>query len=523
MQFKLLAVARSLPRRLLRHRWKRKSAQRDQSFTTTPKLFSSLRLRVGHYTVFHLDDNEVGHAKLVKRSIPVFRRLNKQEKLVGGQYVLNDLVRGLRIVAGMRLENKEKQILLLALRRLPNLLVFDWMGSKLPEDIAATVASRRIETLRVASIGNSALHELCALQGGLHAIELIDACLSSWKFIGPYARDIFEGKYNTNPVQELLEHNDATLQKLSIFAPDLRQNNTKLFDSFLKLADNIVHLAINSTGDLPGFDQFLRHSSSLQSLTILDATSLSFLPRDSKTSLLNLKDLKLGINTCPASTAGPDMRDLSQTLLAFLRDHLDLRRFDFSLWPSIDPTGEEPLEENRIWFSSIIEAVCSLKKACALGISFPSLTINDIQESLNNLSEHAQLLEVCTALRLEGISSASVDAVATKLRRCTFIALSSIRHSGSFRWLFETPAITMEDLVQYHGLRHLGQVLLYDRMYDIYPSGSSATEGILLQPWNIDRVRWRTEADFYNLDAHWLMSYRLIRNIDVFNYPPPPA
>ncbi|KAL5522852.1 hypothetical protein ACEPAG_8870 [Sanghuangporus baumii] len=555
MQSKLLTVARSLPRRLLRYRRKRKSAQQSHSVwdhlpaelwhsifsflgrselaalsstcsflrtLATPELFSSLRLRVGRYTVFHLDDNEEGHAKLVKRSIPVLRRLTRPGTLVGGQYVLNDLVRSLHIVAGMHLENKEKQILLLTLRRLPNLLSFDWMGSKLPEDVAAAVASR-IETLRVASIGNPALHELCALQGGLHTIELIDARLSSWKLIGPYARDMFEEKYGTNPVQGLLEHNSATLQKLSVFAPDLRQNNTKLFDSFLKLNDNIVHLAINNTGDLPGFDQFLRHSSSLQSLTILDATSLSFLPCNSKSSLPNLKDLKLGINTCPSNTVGPDMQELSQTLFAFLRDHLDLRRFDFALWPFIDPTGEEPLEENRIWFSIIIEAVCSLRKAYAIGISFPSLTSNTIQDSLNNLSECAQSLEICTALRLEGISNASIDAVVAKLHRCTFIALSSIRHSGTFRWLPGTPAINVEDLVQYHGLRHLDQALLYDRMYDIYPSGSLATDDIVLQPWNIERVRWRTEADFYNLDAYWLISYRFIRNIDVFLHPPLPV
>ena len=352
---------------------------------------------------------------------------------------------------------------------------------------------------------------------------MIDACLPSWKSVGAYLRDIFEGKLEVSPVQGLLEYDGAELRKLAVFGPDLRQNNTTLFDSFLSLASNIVHLAINGTGDLPGFDQFLRHSPMLETLTLLDATSLSFLPHDQKRSLPNLKDLKLGINTCPASTAGPDMQILSRTLLTFLRGHSDLRRFDFSLWPFIELTGEEPLEENMAWFSRIIEAVCSLEHAQALGISFPSLTPNAVQESLDTLGACAKSLHSCTALRLEGISNGQIDAVTGKLRNCTFIAISSIRHTVTFRWLLGTPVVTVEDLVYRHGLDHLGQVLLYDRMYDIIPSGGSATKGIVPEPWDSDRARWRTEADFYNPDAYWLMSYRLIRNIDIFIHPAQPA
>lgn len=345
---------------------------------------------------------------------------------------------------------------------------------------------------------------------GLRDIKIIDARDST----------AFFGVPDGNPYSafgEVLENNAKSLRKLGLSGSTFRANTNQL----INLAASLTDLAINGIEDVSGLERLLRQATALRSLTLLDVTSLAFLPCTDD-ALSNLLDLKLGVDYLPAhgdipepTNFKPDMHGLASSLLKFVLLHTNIRRFDFSLWPtrqhlSIDDAIEEQLsqETNINWLWDVLEAVCALHGAQALGISFPYLNEYGLLSALDKLSIEAHSLRTCTALRLGGLTDVQSDIAIGELRCCTFLALSNSRPNSFLIPKYPLPSI--DELFFHHGLTDLEQVCLGGQMYDVGPSLNIVEDGVTASPWRSERLRSRTEADFCSADAHWLMSYRTV-------------
>ncbi|KAL5481162.1 hypothetical protein ACEPAI_10103 [Sanghuangporus weigelae] len=403
-------------------------------------------------------------------------------------------------------------IILRALNRLKNVRSFAWISGKFPEEIASVVlvSWTTLETLRVTSMWNGTLHlpQLSGLSATVRVVESIDDSLSVCSYVFP-DRLAFLSTRDPHLVKPLAT---PSLKMLAVYAPFPFLNDPQP-DIFTGLPRHIVRLVTTSFDDVPGLGGFLRESLELESLTLLHVASLSYLPCEGKL-LSKPRDFKIGF--CSPSTPTFDVRDTIRSLITFLGHHQNLRRFDLMFCHDPSSFNEHPEEQNSVWFIDVIKAICTLNDLHVLGITFPRLTKNDALQALTELSEHANFLQGCAAIRLEGTGDAAIQDFMAKLKTSRFVALSNLLHC---HYVITRPLpLTVEDLVYRHGLNKLQQAVLFDTIYDIRPVGVSVGGGIIARPWSPTRVRWRTEADFYSLDAHWLMSYWTIRQRNVI-YP----
>lgn len=344
----------------------------------------------------------------------------------------------------------------------------------------------------------------------LHDLRIIDVRSSSTSlgFLDGYPYSYFG---------EVLDNNQKPLRKIALNGATFRANSSQ----FSSIAGSLTYLAINGVQGLHELEMFLRQATTLESLTLLDITSLVFLPCTTD-ALPNLMDLKLGVDSLPGNDGlletvdnRPDMLDLALSLLEFVRLHPNLRRFDFSLWPTrqyidFDDVADDEILEgaNARWFGYVLEAVCALHGVQALGITFPILGEYELLAALVKLGDDARSIRTCTSLRLGGVSDAQADSTFGELRRCTFLALSNSRPNGFILPKYPVPSV--DELMFHFGLMELEQVCLGGQMFDVVPPHNIAEDGISAFPWSIERLRRRTEADFCSIDAHWLMSYRTV-------------
>ncbi|KAL5522902.1 hypothetical protein ACEPAF_1169 [Sanghuangporus sanghuang] len=114
----------------------------------------------------------------------------------------------------------------------------------------------------------------------------------------------------------------------------------------------------------------------------------------------------------------------ARTIHDFILRHKSIRRFDFSQcisWIEEDEPKEN-LDDNAMWFSSILDAVCSLENVTALGLTFPALEISDTEDALFRLTT-CDALKTCKALRLSGITNVPLWDWTFEFPRFTFLAL----------------------------------------------------------------------------------------------------
>ncbi|KAL5498894.1 hypothetical protein ACEPAH_1412 [Sanghuangporus vaninii] len=477
-------------------------------------LFSSIRLRAGYYILDQITEtNEKKHLALAKKSISTLQRFTDPKPLLGVSYPPNELVRNLRIVSGFNIKDKHKRILLLAMERLKNLRNLTWTDGVFPGDVADAVAAscKSLDALRISCFVDHPLLQLSALEARLRNVEVMDNCTTPC-VKNRSLRIPFHKSNGLHHAKLLTQRNQKSIETLAIYGPDPSPGNQQLHGLF-NGPNHLVNLIITGPGNLSGLYEFLRESPAVESLALLDIDSLSSLPLDVDV-LLNLMDFKIYLDIAaqrhPTST-------MSEPLISFIRIHERLRRFDMSFCGALQFVSTAA-EEDSSWFMELLKVICTLEHLQVLGITFPELQASEVSQALNMLSEHARSLETCTAVRIEGMQNSPIEVVTAKLRSCKFLVLSDIIHCSCLCINAWPPLLTVEDLVYRHGLTKLEQTILFGVVYDIRPVEISVEEKFIGQPWDSDRVRWRTETDFCNPDAHWLMSYRTIRQ---FNFAPP--
>ncbi|KAL5522821.1 hypothetical protein ACEPAG_8839 [Sanghuangporus baumii] len=470
-------------------------------------LFSSIRLRVGYYTLDQITEkNEENHLALAKKSISTLQRFTNRKPLLGISYPPNELLQSLRIVSGVNIKDKHRRILLLAMKRLKNLRNLTWTDGVFPGDVAAAVTASctSLDTLRISCFVDHPLLQLSALEARLRDIEFMDDCATPC-VDNRNLRILFHRSNGLHHAKLLTQRNQNSIRALAIYGPDPSPGNLQLHDLF-NGPNHLVNLVLTGPGNLPGLYELLRQSPAVESLALLDIDSLSSLPLEGDV-LPNLMDFKvyfdISLQRHPTST-------ISGPLISFVRIHERLRRFDMSFCGVLQ-FGPTAAEEDNTWFMELLKVICTLDHLQALGITFPKLEASEVSQAINMLSEHAHSLESCNAVRIEGTQNVALEVIMAKLGSCKFLALSDMIHCNCLCISVRPPLLTVEDLVYRHGLTKLEQTILFGVIYDIRPIDMSVEEKFIGQPWDPDRVRWRTETDFCSPDAHWLMSYRTIR------------
>ncbi|KAL5481152.1 hypothetical protein ACEPAI_10093 [Sanghuangporus weigelae] len=428
-------------------------------------LFSSIRLRVGHYTLDEITEkNEEKHLALAKKSISTLQRFTDPKPLLGVSYPPNELVQDLRIVSGVNIKDKHKRILLLAMERLKNLRNLTWTDGVFPGDVASAVAAScaSLDTLRISSFVDHPLPQLSDPGARLRDIQFMDDCTTPC-VNNRYLRILFHNSNGLHHAKLLTQRNQNSIGTLTIYGPDPSPGNPQLHDLF-NGPNHLVNLVLTGPGNLPGLCELLRQSPAVESLALLDIDSLSPLPLEGDV-LPNLTDFKvyfdISLQHHPTST-------ISGPLISFVRIHERLRRFDMSFCAVLQFVPAAAKEDNT-WFMELLKVICTLEHLQALGITFPGLEASEVSQAFNMLSEHAHSLETCNAVRIEGTRNVAVDVIMAKFRSCKFLALSDIIHCNCLCINVRPPLLTVEDLVYRHGLTELEQTILFGVVYDIRP------------------------------------------------------
>ncbi|KAL5482998.1 hypothetical protein ACEPAI_8227 [Sanghuangporus weigelae] len=374
----------------------------------------------------------------------------------GTEFDFAHFIRELRIiwVNKKRCFSEEKYCLHHSLKRLANLRRFAWIGFRLPAEIANNIPDKISLSLQVDSVDEVFAHDLSTLNR-LQSIETVYDCRT-------YVESSTTQRYVYAAFWDVLDRN-------------------QLFEKTITLCE---------VGDFHELETLLQETSALEVLTLLDARSLNWLPCAAD-KLPRLKYLKIWIERRVAYLlddddpygVSPNMRMVAKDLLEFVRLHRNLSGFDFSCSNDFEDIGtSDNISRNFMWFSDIVDAVCTLEGVRALGIIMPKSTKIDMRKALERISEHAQLKGSCTALRLGGLSDFPMEGWTTGLQNCS-------RTGASAQWM-PSEAILYLD----------GQ------MYDITLFGPDEED--VITPWSLTRAAWRTERDFCSFDAYWLMKYR---------------
>ncbi|OCB88824.1 hypothetical protein A7U60_g4012 [Sanghuangporus baumii] len=474
------------------------SASRQLRVLALPKLFESISLRLGV-----MDDNDSDDEKeRARMSVLVLRKMANPQ-VDGTGFDFARFIRELRIIWVNKNSGffEERHYLLQSLQRLAKLRHFAWVGFRLPAEIANDISCAEISlSLQVDSINEVFAHDLSALNR-LQSIETVYDCRT-------YVESSSTQRYVYAAFWDVLNRNQSYLKRLSICGDAMRNISALLTG----IAANLTDLAINEVGDFPELETLLQETSALESLTLLDARSLNWLPC-AEDKLPRLKYLKIWIERRGAYLlddddpygVSPNMRTVAKDLLGFVRLHRNLSGFDFSCsneFEGIDTSDD--ISGNFMWFPDIVEAVCTLEGVRAFGLTMPKSTEIDMREALERISEHTQLKRSCTALRLGGLSDVPMEDWTTEFRNCSFVSLASGRPEETVFKTYRTPCI--EELVILHSGCRLEQFCLDGQMYDITLFGPDEED--VITPWSPTRAAWRTERDFCSFDAYWLMKYR---------------
>ncbi|KAL5522895.1 hypothetical protein ACEPAF_1162 [Sanghuangporus sanghuang] len=495
-----------------------------------PKFFRSLCLRVGfpvptdqnrsddeeEFSEGNFDDRDKSRAR---RSKELLERLASPGC---DELDIAHLVRELSVIIAHEsfINSKEKECLLLALKRLPELRRFAWTGHQVPSDIAQILATSHPNcsialNFRQPSQSNSVafvlesrlgFSEVVSKSNHVHDIHLVD---DREEYITHNA------VLNSHEIRVLVDRHWRRLKRLALCYHSAKIFTRQMHSRRINgMSTNLTHLLIGLGGayadeeDRSGIETFLLQVSALESLTLLNSMSLSMLPR-THDALSKLRELKIGVERyLDYPYREPNMRELATTLRGFVLSHTNLHRFDFMLWVTWqEDCAPNNFQENAEWFSLVLDAVCSLEQVSALGLTFPGLLETDMQGALERVVGREELRRTCTALRLGALTDIPMQISLPGFSKCSFFAVSNGRPLENTKCKYRPPSA--EELVSIQNSCRLQQLCLNGRLYDILSTGTEDRK-VVTKQWSKMRVSNRTETDFCSEDGHWLMKYREI-------------
>ncbi|KAL5498877.1 hypothetical protein ACEPAH_1395 [Sanghuangporus vaninii] len=391
----------------------------------------------------------------------------------------------------------------LALKRLTKPRRFFWLGAQLSSFVTDELAS--LDQCSIFLCGyeiDEVYVDALSLFSNIKSIETMNEWAS------------FNSKHSdSNGVEdvpeEIITGHWESLESLGLNSSCMRALSWGYFDDNLTgITTNLTHLAIETSSECFALRTILRQAHVLESLKLVESESI-YLPLDGN-ALRSLRDLKVGMQRrLHSSGTSPHMFSEARTIHVFILLHKSIRRFNFDFSPHISWIEEDESKENLdgsfMWFSSILDVMCTLENVTALDLTFPVLTIANTEDALFGMADCDALKKTCKAPRSGGIKNVPLWDRIFEFPRCTFLALSN-RQPG--QWTNTFYALTPGSILPHHKDLHLEQLYLHGSMFDnlsISPDGKVDYEF-----WSDFRAFRHTEKDFCSPDAYWLMQYRLL-------------
>ncbi|KAL5522848.1 hypothetical protein ACEPAG_8866 [Sanghuangporus baumii] len=463
-----------------------------------PKLFSSIRFRFG--LPFDTDEYDEMDEERARRTLETLEKIvNPSENELDFAHMIRELQ---VIIVGSPFFGKDvPRSLPLALKRLKKLQTFFWIGAHLSPLVVNELASLdRCSLFLCAYEIDDVYANVLRLSSNVKSIETIN----EW---APFTSKHVDSNDVEDVLEEIITRHWESLESLGLDSSCMRALSRGYFDDKLAgITTNLTHLAVENSSECFALRTIFCQAHALESLALIESESI-YLPLD-ENALPNLRDLKVGIQRrLHSSGTYPNMISAARTIHDFILLHKGIRRFDFSQYISWIEEDEpkENLDDNAAWLSNILDAVCTLENVAALGLTFPALTITDMEDALLRVADCGALKKTCKALHLGGITNVPLWDWTFEFPLCTFLALSNRRPEQRTNTYY---ALTPRSVLLNHKDLHLEQLCLHGSLFDnlsISPDGKVDYEF-----WSDFRAFRRTEKDFCSLDAYWLMRYRLL-------------